>query len=70
MINQPSVDKLVEKLSGEGPEVSRYALCVVAAKRARQLLDQNNAEMRYDEEHELATASLEIAEGKVKIIKD
>ena len=33
MIQVPPVDKLVEKTG------SRYALCIVVAKRARQLID-------------------------------
>ena len=45
MINQPPIDELTSKL-GEKYEGSKYALCVVSAKRARQLVDisknQNN----------------------------
>ncbi|MCD8295798.1 MAG: DNA-directed RNA polymerase subunit omega [Clostridia bacterium] len=40
MINEPPVDLLIKQLSTDGKEVSRYCLCVVAAKRARQLLEQ------------------------------
>ena len=38
MINQPSVDLLIEKLGTDGQAASRYCLCVVASKRARQIL--------------------------------
>ncbi len=40
MINEPPVDLLIKQLSTDGKEVSRYCLCVVAAKRARQILEQ------------------------------
>ena len=40
MINEPVVDRLVEKLGTPEEPVSRYALCVVVAKRARQIIDQ------------------------------
>ena len=43
MINLPTVDSLISKLDENGGHVSRYALCVVVAKRARQLIEQNGA---------------------------
>ncbi len=85
MINQPPVDLLIKQLSTDGKEVSRYCLCVVAAKRARQILDQrasspvilnptNDSSMKEKEKKEednvLAAASKEIAEGKIKCVKD
>lgn len=71
MINSPSVDVLLDKL-GDGQPVSRYALCVVAAKRARQIIEATQAQPSAGPEiiKELAVASREIAEGKVKYIKD
>ena len=36
MINEPVVDRLVEKLGTPEHPASRYALCVVVAKRARR----------------------------------
>ncbi|MCD8307554.1 MAG: DNA-directed RNA polymerase subunit omega [Clostridia bacterium] len=42
MINEPPVDLLIKQLSPDGKEVSRYCLCVVAAKRARQILEQRD----------------------------
>ena len=38
MINEPPIDKLTEKI-GEKYKGSKYALCVVASKRARQLIE-------------------------------
>ena len=71
MINSPSVDLLIEKLSTDGQPVSRYALCVVAAKRARQIIESTNGTMTGKEVlKELAIASQEIAAGKIKAVKD
>ena len=68
MINNPPVDLLIEQLGTEGQPVSRYCLCVVAAKRARQIIEQTaSAPVRGNE---LAVASREIAIGKVKCVKD
>ena len=39
MINEPSVDKMIRKLGSEEEPVSRYALCTVASKRARQIIE-------------------------------
>ena len=39
MINEPAVDVLIRKLGAEENPVSRYALCVVASKRARQIIE-------------------------------
>lgn len=71
MINQPPVDVLIEQLGQDGELASRYALCVVASKRARQILEQaaqNPDPTVYVKE--LAVASREIAEGKVKGVKE
>ncbi|MCI8476032.1 MAG: DNA-directed RNA polymerase subunit omega [Clostridia bacterium] len=72
MINNPPVDLLIEQLGTEGQPVSRYCLCVVAAKRARQIIEQTaSAPVRGNEiVKELAVASREIAIGKVKCVKD
>lgn len=73
MINNPPVDAMIEKLSEGGEQVSRYALCVVAAKRARQIIEKEQANPKGLDEHvekELAIASREIASGKVKCVKD
>jgi hypothetical protein len=39
MVNEPSVDLLIRKLGTEEDPISRYALCTIAAKRARQILE-------------------------------
>ena len=72
MINNPPVDLLIEQLGTEGQPVSRYCLCVVAAKRERQIIEQTaSAPVRGNEiVKELAVASREIAIGKVKCVKD
>lgn len=70
MINQPPVDLLIEQLGTDGQPVSRYCLCVVAAKRARQILEQNSSANDHEIVKELAVASQEIAVGKIKCIKD
>lgn len=73
MINQPSVESLINKLETDNLAVSRYALCVVAAKRARQLAENgtvSSPKENPNNEKELTLACGEIAEGKVIIAKD
>lgn len=71
MINQPPVDLLIQQLGTDGQAASRYCLCVVAAKRARQIIEQTAGSATGNEViKELAIASREIAEGKVKCVKD
>lgn len=70
MINQPPVDLLIEQLGSQQEPVSRYCLCVVASKRARQIIEQNNGNTTGEIIKELAIASREIADGKVKYVKD
>ena len=72
MINQPSVDLLIDRLGAEGQPVSRYCLCVVASKRARQILEQHMAKGPSPEEYlkEISLACQEIADGKIKYSKD
>lgn len=71
MINTPPVDLLIEQLGTDGQPVSRYCLCVVAAKRARQIIEQTSPAAKNGEPlKELAIASREIASGKVKCVKD
>ena len=48
MINQPSVDSLVEKLGSKEHPASRYALCVVASKRARQIIEAEKSRGIHD----------------------
>jgi DNA-directed RNA polymerase omega subunit len=67
MINEPAIDVLTESL-GEKYIGSKYVLCVVVAKRARQLIDmskaQNNAAILQDKKP-LTAAANEIIEGKI-----
>jgi DNA-directed RNA polymerase omega subunit len=73
MINVPAVDSLIDKLSQDGEPVSRYALCVVVAKRARQLIEQNSVNSYRDNPRrlkEIALACDEIENGKIKAAKD
>ena len=72
MINQPSVDVLIDRLGSNGEPVSRYCLCVVAAKRARQILEKHAASGADPDEYlkEITVACQEIADGKIKYTKD
>ena len=73
MVNEPSVDELIRNLGSEEDPISRYALCAVASKRARQILEAernlgaNDGSAR---PKELSSACVDIAEGKVIIAKD
>ena len=72
MINQPSVDVLIDRLGSNGEPVSRYCLCVVAAQRARQILEKHAASGADPDEYlkEISVACQEIADGKIKYTKD
>ena len=72
MINNPSVDLLIDKLGNEESPASRYCLCVVAAKRARQILEHHMAQGPNPNEYlkEISVACREIADGKIKYTKD
>ena len=73
MINQPAVDTLLEKLSREGHTASRYELCFVVAKRARQLIERgsvSNINENPGKLKEIALACEEIEEGKIISVKD
>lgn len=43
MINEPSMDALIRKLGTPEDPASRYELCVVVAKRTRQIIEQMQA---------------------------
>lgn len=73
MINEPSVDEMIRKLGTEENPISRYALCTIAAKRARQIIEADrNAGVTHTtgKDKELLTACKDIAEGKVVVAKD
>ena len=73
MINERVVDKLVEQLGTPGHPASRYALCVVVAKRARQIIDQEQSQGLHElpgNVKEIALACQEIVTGKLTMNKD
>ena len=73
MINDPSVDVMIRKLGTEEDPISRYALCTIAAKRARQIIETEKNAGATDstgKDKELLTACKDIADGKVVIAKD
>lgn len=73
MINEPAVDVLIRKLGTEEDPVSRYALCVVASKRARQIIEMERNRGIHDftgRDKEILTACKEIADNLVVIAKD
>lgn len=70
MINEPAIDELITKL-GDKYEGSKYALCVVASKRARQLVDitkSQNSELILEDKKPLTAAACEILEDKISIV--
>ncbi|MBQ8885528.1 MAG: DNA-directed RNA polymerase subunit omega [Clostridia bacterium] len=72
MINEPAVDVMIRKLGTEKNPVSRYALCTVASKRARQIIeaDKNKGITSEGKDKELLSACRDIADGRVVIAKD
>ena len=73
MINEPSVDVMIRKLGTEEDPISRYALCTIAAKRARQIIEtERNLGIRttVGKDKELLSACKDIADGKVVVAKD
>ena len=69
MLHEPPIDELTGCL-GEEYNGSKYALCVLAAKRARQLVDavksQNNPAI-LNGQKPLTEAACEIYEGKITV---
>ncbi len=64
MINNPPIDELAAKVG------SKYALCVVASKRARQIIDHAQNQGLTDlpgKVKPLSAAAEEIEEGKVTV---
>ncbi|MBO4939769.1 MAG: DNA-directed RNA polymerase subunit omega [Clostridia bacterium] len=73
MINEPSVDLMIRKLGSEEEPISRYALCTIAAKRARQIIETSKNLGVHDstgKDKELLSACKDIAEGRVVVAKD
>ena len=68
MINEPSVDALVRKLGTEDRPISRYELCVVIAKRTRQIIEQMQSTGVSElpgKQKELVLACNEVMSGKI-----
>ena len=73
MINEPSVDAMIRKLGTEEEPISRYSLCTIAAKRARQIIETEKNLGVHDysgRDKELLSACKDIADGKVVVAKD
>ncbi len=66
MINEPPVDELLKNI-GDKYEGSKYALCVVVSKRARDLIDisRNQGTAVLGNKKPLTAAAYEIYEGKI-----
>lgn len=67
MIHKPPIDELAEKVG------SKYALCVVASKRARQIMEQAQNQGITDlpdNEKPLSVAAQEIMDGKLVAVND
>ena len=67
MIHQPPIDELAEKIG------SKYELCVVCSKRARQIMEQAQNQgivETPDKDKPLSAAAKEIQEGKLISTKD
>ncbi len=73
MINEPSVDALVRKLGTEEDPISRYELCVLIAKRTRQIIEQmqsTGATELPGKQKEIVAACNEVMSGKIRIVRD
>ena len=73
MINEPSVDALIRKLGTAEDPISRYELCIVVAKRTRQIIEQmqsTGATELPGKQKEIVVACNEIMNGKVVASKD
>ena len=62
MINKPSTEELLTK------SINRYDLVSAISKRARQLQDGKKALIETEEPSKVTVASLEVKEGKVRIL--
>ncbi len=73
MINEPSVDALVRKLGTDDAPISRYELCVVIAKRTRQIIEQMQSTGVTElpgKQKEIVLACQEVMNGKFKSTRD
>ena len=72
MINEPSTDELIKNL-GEKYDGSKYVLCVVASKRARQLIDiskSQNSTAVLNNQKPLSAAASEILDNKITVVNN
>ena len=61
MIVEPTVNKLLEHVE------NRYALVIIASKRAREIANGDEPLVDVDEKSPVTIAANEIAEGKITI---
>lgn len=69
MLNEPTIEEMLEKLGTNTHPVGRFALCSVVAQRARQIIERDK-DLPPDKKtysSELSAACEEIATGKVII---
>lgn len=64
MIVKPTVTELLKKAT------NRYELVIAASKRARQIAGGEKTLTKVNERSAVTLAANEIAEGKVKIVKE
>lgn len=64
MIHKPPIDELAEKVG------SKYSLCVVTSKRARQIMEQAQNQGIEISEKPLTIAAEEIYDGKLISVND
>ena len=69
MINEPPIDELTSKI-GDTYKGSKYALCVVVSKRARQLIDMNKSQnvATLNNNKPLTAAAIEIYSDKISAV--
>lgn len=65
MMNQPPIDALAKKTGG-----NKYKLCVIMAKRAKELEKRIPAELEKSEKKAISLAADEIYEGKIGVNSD
>ena len=68
MINEPSVDVLIRKLGTEDMPISSYELCVLIAKRTRQIIEQMQSTGVSElpgKQKEIVLACNEVMSGKI-----
>jgi DNA-directed RNA polymerase, omega subunit len=60
---KPPISELMKKVD------SRYTLCVVVAKRARQILDGAHSLVKCNSEKPVTIAAYEVNEGKLMYVR-